>query len=412
MIRAHLVAVGTELLLPGRQDTNSIWLRDRLLDLGVQVGGVSVVGDEEAALGRVLESALREARLVVVTGGLGPTEDDITRKAVARYLRRPLRYDEGVRQGLERFFEERGRRMPENCLRQALVPAEARVLPNRVGTAPGLALEVKGALLVLLPGPPREMRPLFDEQVAPLLGRRFALSPPVIRHLRLTGVYESAVDELAAPIYQRFPEVRTTILSQPGDVELVLVGPAEAGERVEGMASELRSALGPSVYSMRGWTLEAEVAHLLGKRRLRLAVAESCTGGLLGKRLTDLPGSSEYFLGSLVCYHNDWKTRLVGVSREILETHGAVSAPVASAMALGVAQRAGAQAGLGVTGIAGPGGGTPDKPVGTVFVGAVVEGRAAVNQFQFRGERDIVRFQAAQAALDMLRRLLLAPPKS
>ena len=227
MARAHLIAVGSELLLPGREDTNTAWLRERLFANGIPVAATSVIGDDETALVRLLETVAAGAQIVLLTGGLGPTEDDITKKALARCLRKGVRYDEKVKERLEGFYAARGLKMPENNLRQALVPMGARVLENRVGTAPGIQMEERGTLYILLPGPPREMQPMFDEQVLPLLRQKFGARTLPRRHLRLTGLPESAVDQIAAPVYKKFKDIQTTILSKPGDIELIMIAPAE-----------------------------------------------------------------------------------------------------------------------------------------------------------------------------------------
>ena len=314
MARAHLIAVGSELLLPGREDTNTAWLRERLFTNGIPVAATSVIGDDETALVRLLETVAAGAQIVLLTGGLGPTEDDITKKALARCLRKGVRYDEKVKERLEGFYAARGLKMPENNLRQALVPMGARVLENRVGTAPGIQMEERGTLYFLLPGPPREMQPMFEEQVLPLLLQKFGDRALPRRHLRLTGLPESAVDQIAAPVYKKFKDIQTTILSKPGDIELIMIAPAEPGgpESLDRLVQELQTALHEFIYSADGEPLEVVVGRLLRERRLTLSVAESCTGGLLAKRVTDVPGSSAYFLGGAVCYNNALKTQLAG----------------------------------------------------------------------------------------------------
>jgi nicotinamide-nucleotide amidase len=410
MVRAHLIAVGSELLLPNREDSNTVWLRERLFEHGIPVAATSVIGDDETALVRLLETVAPGAQLILVTGGLGPTEDDITKKALARCLRRSLRYDERVKERLEGFYAARGMKMPENNLRQALVPMGSRVLENRVGTAPGILMEDRGTLYALLPGPPREMQPMFDGQVLPLLRQKFGARSLPRRHLRLTGLPESAADQIAAPVYKKYKEIQTTILSKPGDIELILIGSGEAGaaETLDRLVQELHAVLHEYIYSTDGEPLEVAVGRLLKERRLTLSVAESCTGGLLAKRLTDVPGSSAYFLGGVVCYSNALKTQLAGVLPEILTKHGAVSSTTASALAAGIRRVSGSAASIAVTGIAGPSGGTPDKPVGLVYIGVTLGEKVVVKKFHFHGDRERVRFQSAQMGLEVLRRLLLA----
>jgi nicotinamide-nucleotide amidase len=404
-----LIAIGSELLYPGHDDANAIHLKSRLFEIGIQVECISAVGDEEATLLQVLESIPATVRLVIMTGGMGPTEDDITKKAVARYLNRTLQYNEEVKQGLEEFFAARRRSMPENCLRQALIPQGGRVLKNLVGTAPGIVMEDKNRLYMMLPGPPREMQPMFEKQVLPVLLRRFGKPVFCRRHLRMTGISESALDQQAAPVYKRYPEIQTTVLSRPGDIELIFTGRnEECDARLELLCDEIRATLGRYVYSEDGLPLEEELARLLTARRATMCVAESCTGGLLAKRMTDIPGSSSYFLGGIVCYSNESKIAQVGVPRDIIERHGAVSPATAAALAAAVKIRFGAETALSITGIAGPTGGTDEKPVGLVYIGAVVGECREVKKFQFYGDRDMVRYQSSQAALDILRRMLLA----
>ena len=410
MARAHLIAVGSELLLPGREDTNTAWLRERLFAHGIPVAATSVIGDDETALVRLLETVAAGAQIVLLTGGLGPTEDDITKKALARCLRKGVRYDEKVKERLESFYASRGLKMPENNLRQALVPMGARILENRVGTAPGIQMEERGTLYFLLPGPPREMQPMFDEQVLPVLQQKFGARALPRRHLRLTGLPESAVDQIAAPVYKKYKDIQTTILSKPGDIELIMIAPAEPGgpEALDRLVQELQAALHEFIYSSDGEPLEAVVGRLLRERRLTLSVAESCTGGLLAKRVTDVPGSSAYFLGGAVCYNNALKTQLAGVLPEILTKHGAVSSTTASALAAGIKRQTGSGAAIAVTGIAGPTGGTPDKPVGLVYIGVVLGEKVVVKKFHFFGDRERIRYQGSQMGLEVLRRMLLS----
>lgn len=411
MLKAYLLIVGSELLLPGKADTHSSYLRDRLFELGIPLQGYCVAGDDENALIAQLDVASRSACLVILTGGLGPTEDDVTRKAVARFLRKSLRYDERVREQLEQFFAERQRQMPDNNLRQALVPVGSRVLPNRVGTAPGLHLEERGCHYLLLPGPPKELEPMFAEQVAPWLAQKFGQRPIRQRFFRLTGIPESAADQIASPIYRRYPEVNTTILSKPGDIEFILTALAETGApsgSLDRLAGELESALVNYIYSTDNIPMEEVIGRLLLERRASLSVAESCTGGLLAKRLTDVPGSSAWFKGGVVCYSNELKAKLVGVPPEIVEKYGAVSSNVAITLAAGIRHKTGTDLAVGITGIAGPGGATPEKPVGLVYIGLALGEKITVKKFQFYGDRERIRFQATQMAMEIIRRALLA----
>jgi nicotinamide-nucleotide amidase len=410
-MNACILAIGSEMLTPFRVDTNSLFITERLNAIGYDVRLKAVVADDIDELARVIEGALAWADVIVVTGGLGPTEDDITRDAVARVLDTPLDLDEAIVERLRERFAKRGMTMPEINRRQAMVPRGATVLPNANGTAPGLWLERGKTAIVLLPGPPREMKPMLEtligERLAPRSGGRGLFR----RVLKIAGRAESDVDAQVQPVYGKWTKqavpISTTILAVLVQIELHLTAAAEhradADAVLEAAVAELRNALGASVFSDDGRNLEVVVGDLLRERTLTIAVAESCTGGLLASRLTDVPGSSDYVERGVVCYSNRAKTELVGVPEEMIREHGAVSEPVAQAMAAGIRARAGTNIGIGITGIAGPGGGTAEKPVGTVAVAVVGDEETRVRTFQFLGGRDMVKFQAAQSALNMTR---------
>jgi nicotinamide-nucleotide amidase len=403
--------VGSEMLTPFRVDTNSLFITERLNAIGCDVRLKAVVGDDVGELARLLEEALAWAGLIVITGGLGPTEDDITRDAVARVLGVGLDVDEQVLDHIRDRFARRGMTMPEINRRQAMVPRGATVLPNPNGTAPGLWLEKGSAAIVLLPGPPREMKPMLESVIAERLATRTGGAGLFRRVLKITGRAESDVDAQAQPVYGKWTAqavpINTTILAVLGQIELHLTAQAmsrtDADGALDPAVRELQDALGPSVYSVDGRSLEAVVGDLLRERKLTIAVAESCTGGLLSSRLTDVPGSSDYVERGVVCYSNRAKTELAGVPEALIDEHGAVSEPVARAMAEGIRSRAGTNIGVGVTGIAGPGGGTPQKPVGTVAIAVAADEDVRVRTFQFIGPREMVKFQAAQSALNMTR---------
>jgi nicotinamide-nucleotide amidase len=414
MKHACIIAVGTEMLTPFRVDTNSLFITERLNAIGVDVRLKVVAGDDVEELAGMFRHALSWAHVIAVTGGLGPTEDDITRDALARVLQAPLDVDESIVERIRSRFARRGMSMPEINRRQAMVPRGAIVLPNPNGTAPGIFIEHAQSAIVLLPGPPREMKPMFEAVVAERLAPRAGGAALFRRVLRITGRTESDVDMHAQPIYsgwlsQRVP-ISTTILAVLGQIELHLTARAES--RAEGDAAldaaieQLREVLGESIYSADGQQLEAVVGNLLRSRGLTIAVAESCTGGLLASRLTDVPGSSDYVDRGVVCYSNRAKAEMVGVPQALIEEHGAVSEPVARAMAEGMQRRSAARVSAGITGIAGPGGGTPEKPVGTVAIAVRVDAEERVRTFQFVGAREQVKFQAAQAAMNMLRLML------
>jgi nicotinamide-nucleotide amidase len=414
-MKACIVAVGSEMLTPFRVDTNSLAITERLNSIGYDVRMKAVVADDVDELADVVRSALGWADLIVITGGLGPTEDDITRDAVARVVQVPLDIDERIVDRIRERFKRRGLVMPEINRRQAMIPRGATVLENPNGTAPGLWLEHGRTTIILLPGPPREMTPMFDEVVRSRLAPAAGAAGVFRRALKITGRTESDVDATVQPIYSRWTgqpiPISTTILATLGQIELHLSAQsrdrAGAHDALDAAVRELLQALGPAVYSTDDRTLEMVVGELLHERGLTIAVAESCSGGLLASRLTDVPGSSNYLERGVVCYSNRSKIEMLGVPEVLIQQHGAVSEPVAEAMADGIRARAGTNVGIGITGIAGPGGGTPEKPVGTVCIAVVVDGQRWVRTFPFFGGREMVKFQSTQAAMNMLRLMLL-----
>jgi nicotinamide-nucleotide amidase len=413
---AEIVAVGSELLTAFRLDTNSLFLTGRLNGLGIEVRRKTVVGDDRAGIRDALEGALARTDLVILTGGLGPTDDDLTREVVAEALGLALEEDATVTEGIRRRFAARQLVMPENNRRQAMVPRGAVVLENVNGTAPGLLIERGRKMILLLPGPPGELQPMADALVAGPLGSRAGRRRLARRVLRVTGRTESHVEQAVQPIYSRWrawhPPIETTILAAPGQIELHLTAGAEdeiaAGGVLEVATAELAAVLGADLFSTDGRTLEEVVGNLCRARGLSLAVGESCTGGLVASRLTDVPGSSAFFIFGVVAYSNESKTAALGVPAETIQLHGAVSKPVAVALAEGARRRGRADVGVGVTGIAGPGGGSAHKPVGTVVI--AVAGPAnglSVRSYSFPGGRSQVKHQASQGALDLVRRALL-----
>jgi nicotinamide-nucleotide amidase len=413
-LKACIVAVGSELLTPFRVDTNSLAITERLNAIGFDVRLKALVGDDVDELARVLGAALGTVDLIVTTGGLGPTEDDVTRDAVALVLDVPLEMDEAIAARIQARFAERGLQMPEINRRQALVPRGATVLENRRGSAPGLWIERGGTAVLVLPGPPREMTPMLEAVIEERLAGRTAGSGLFRRVVRITGRTESDVDSKVQPIYSRWltqpVPIATTILAVSGQIELHLTALAPSRGDADGPLSEaigeLQAVLGSAIYSIDGRPLEAVVGDLLRRAGRTIAAAESCTGGLLMSRLTDVPGSSAYVDRGVVCYSDHAKVDLLGVPAELIAEHGAVSEPVARAMAEGVRGLAGSDVGIGITGIAGPGGGTPEKPVGTVAIAVSIAENLWVRTFNFFGGRDMVKFQSTQAAMNMLRLML------
>ncbi len=411
---AAIIAVGSELLTPEKIDTNSLFITQVLNDLGIAVAFKAIVGDHRSELASHVAHALQRHRVLILTGGLGPTDDDLTREVVAGQLGLPMHEDAAIVEAIEQRFASRGWTMPAVNRRQALVPQGAAVLANPNGTAPGLWLEHDGAVIALLPGPPREMKPMMEGEVRTRLAARAGDTRLFRRLVRVSGKGESAVEEIAQPIYSRWllqqPPIETTILAGLGQVELHLVlqsiDAPGANAALEVAVSELTHALGQDVVSTDGTALEAAVGNLLRERGWRVALAESCTGGLATSRLTDVAGSSDYVERSIVAYSNQAKVDLLGVSASLIAAHGAVSEPVAAAMAEGIRDRARVNVGVGITGIAGPGGGSLDKPVGTVCI-AVAGTVTRVRTFRFPGGREMVKAMSANWALDLLRRHLL-----
>ena len=410
-LTAEIIAIGSELLAPDRTDTNSLWLTEQLNRLGIEVKLKTVVGDDDARLEETIKDAAKRSKVVITTGGLGPTEDDITRKVTARALGRRLLLDEDLLAEIRQRFQSFGLAMPERNSRQAMVIEDAEVLPNPNGTAPGMFIDHKGTAIALLPGPPREMKPMFENHVANRLMSRAGSQRVVRRMLRVAGMGESAVDEKIAPIYSQYENPQTTILFNQSEIEIHLTARGrtenDAEALLDRLSEQIEERLGNSVFAFAGETMEQVVGLKLSVGGYTLAVAESCTGGLLSQRITDVPGSSKYFIEGVVTYSNDAKMRTLGVEPVLLLEHGAVSGPVAEAMAEGIRERADTDFGLAITGIAGPGGGTEEKPVGLVYIAIASESGTEHRKLTIPGDRHLVRWRASQAALDLLRRRLI-----
>jgi nicotinamide-nucleotide amidase len=415
LLTAEIIAVGTELLTPTRLDTNSLFITKCLAEYGITVRTKAVVGDSRDDLRAVFSSALTRTDVVVLTGGLGPTDDDLTRDVVAETLGRPMRQDPEVVERLRSRFARRGLQMPDINLRQALVPEGAVIVPNPNGTAPGLWLEHDQRVVVLLPGPPRELKPMMESLARERLTGRAGPSRVMTRVLRIAGQGESHAEEVARPFFALWRSeargIDATTLAAPGSIDFHLSLRSEdasvGSARLEAAMRELAQAFGEDAYAQDEDSMEEVVGNLLRDRRYTVAAAESCTGGLLTSRLTDVPGSSAYVQLSIVAYSNAAKTALLGVPAALITTHGAVSEPVAVSMAEGVRVRAGSTIGVGITGIAGPDGGTPDKPVGTVAIAVDGPWGTHVRTRALLGGREHIKFWATQAALDDVRRLLL-----
>jgi len=411
MLTAEIIAIGSELLAPTRTDTNSLWLTEQLNRIGIEVKLKTIVGDDDARLEEAIRDAVKRSRVVITTGGLGPTEDDVTRKVAARALGRRLVLDDRVLREIRSRFAQYKLAMPERNSRQAMVIDGAEVLDNPNGSAPGLFIEHENCAIALLPGPPREMKPMFETSVRRRLAEKSGEMRFARRILRVAGMGESAIDEKIAPIYLRYENPQTTILFNSSEVEIHLSAHArtedDAEKLLDDLSEKIELELRDAIFAFRGETMEEVVGLKLSVGGFTLAVAESCTGGLIAQRLTDVAGSSKYFVEGVVTYSNSAKTRLLGVDPKLILAEGAVSSAVAEAMAEGVRERAGTDFGLAVTGIAGPDGGTDEKPVGLVYIALADDAHTEHRKLNLPGDRHLVRWRASQAVLDLLRRRLI-----
>lgn len=401
-MRAHLICSGTELLLGQTVNTNATYLGRELAKLGIDLYTIVTVGDNLARLSEAIRQGGKGADLVLVSGGLGPTEDDITRDALAKALDIPLVHHEGARQVVGRFFQSRGKEIPEVNSRQFVAPPGARILDNPFGTAPGIYYEHRETTYVLLPGPPRELIPMFENELLPLLKEQAGGMVTLSRVLKVAGIGEPAAEEkIKDLLHSANPTVAPTV--KRGEVHLRITAKAPGRQAalalIEPVEREIRQRLGEYLFGRDEETLEEVVAKLLRRQGLTVAVAESCTGGLLAHRLTNIPGSSGYFQLGTVVYHNRWKEELLGVPGEVLQKYGAVSRETAEAMARGIREKAGTSIGIGITGIAGPCGGTADKPVGLVYLGLDWQGQVSVWREQWVGSRQDIKWSSTQWAL-------------
>lgn len=414
-MKIEIIAIGSELLTPFFQDTNSLYLAQRLNDMGLEVSLKTIVGDDRENLLFSIKKALAFSDLIMAMGGLGPTDDDKTREAFAEVLKRKLVFKKEILKKIEERFRRRGMAMPASNKKQAYIIEGSEILENKNGTAPGLWLETGQKKIVLLPGPPHELVPMFEESVWPRL-KEFGRGFMARRTLKITGLTESEVEGSILDCYPQTKDLNLTVLAYPGQIEIHLAGYSkknqkEAARKIQKLKNKIQERLKENVFSTSGEELEQIVGNLLRERRETLATAESCTGGLLSHRLTNIPGSSDYFLQGLIVYSNMAKNQCLGVPLELIQKHGAVSPEVAQAMARGVRQKAKANYGLAITGIAGPSGGTKEKPVGLVYTALAWDGGMDVKKNIFLGKRELIKFQSSQKALDMLRRFLLPQQK-
>jgi nicotinamide-nucleotide amidase len=414
-MRVELLSVGTELLLGQIVDTNAAYLAGKLSELGISVYHKTTVGDNAERLAAALRISLGRSDVVLATGGLGPTEDDITAAAVAEVMEVGLVKDEATAERIRSFARFRGVKLLDSLLKQALVPRGAQVIPNPVGTAPGFIISRESKTVITLPGVPTEMRAMAEQSVFPYLADRVeegAASVIVSRLLRIAGMGESQAEAEISDLIRQQTNPTIAPLAKTHEVFLRVTARAPnraaAEQMIAPVEAEIRERLGGHVYGADDESLEAVVGDMLSDAGLTLAVAESCTGGLIGHRITNVPGSSDYFVASVTAYSNDTKTRLLGVAEDTLRQYGAVSAATAAAMAEGVRTALGADIGLAVTGIAGPGGGTPEKPVGLVYLGLADDSETTTEELRLRGDRPMIKERAAQMALYLLYRALRA----
>ena len=415
---AETIAIGSELLVGGRSDSNSLFIADALAAIGIEVRFKTIVGDDQSDIAGVLTTACRRAGIVIMTGGLGPTVDDCTREAIAAVTGFRLARRKEAFEGMRARLAQWGRTPNKGQLRQALIPSTATVLPNPVGSAPGFAIAWKGAHIVALPGVPSEMKAMMEQSVVQLLVARLDRSAqarphPITRVIFHTwGLPESDVDAKLQGLIQKRTPIALGLLASPTGVLVSLTTKAHQSIKepvLQSLAEGVRTRLREWIYAEGQETLEEVVGRLLRRQKLTVAVAESCTGGLIGYRLTQVPGSSAYVDRGALCYSNQAKTDMLGVPVRLIEQHGAVSREVAEAMARGMRDRAGVSVALSVTGIAGPGGATETKPVGLVYIGLNgSNGDVTSKECRFHGDRSMIRQRAAQAALDVLRRWLIA----
>ena len=408
MKNAYIISTGSELLLGTTLDSNSVFLASRLMEMGIKVIGKITVGDNQEQLSRAFQVGVESADIVISTGGLGPTFDDLTKIVASEIMGCSLVLWPEEEERLRKWFAKRERPMPEINLRQAMFPAEAIVLANSKGTAPGMYLRKNAKIMILLPGPPREMQNMYLNEVEPLLKKDFANDLPKIirRTIKIMGLGESQVEERLGDLMNCPEGISMALLATAGEVHIRLAGEAanDGSRLLSDFATRIARKMGRNVFGLDDETLVAKTAGLLISKGKKLAVAESCTGGLLGKMITDKPGSSEYFWGGVISYSNESKQRILGVREDTLQKYGAVSQETAGEMAQGIRRISGADVALAITGIAGPEGGSIDKPVGLVYIALAYDNGCDVKECRFGLGRDLIRILSAKSALDFLRR--------
>lgn len=411
-MNAEIISIGSEHLLGEIINTDAPYLCQRLATLGIEMERESTIGDDEKGIASSLEEALKRVKMVITIGGLGPTPDDITKKVIARVAEEQLVLHEGILSEIEGKFKEEKKSMPSDNIKQAFLPRDSHPLKNRIGIAPGFILETRNRIIVALPGPYNELVPMFEEEVIPYLKERFKVREVIKSFvLRTTGLPESKVAEELKDIMKKSKNPQVSLLAHENIVDIRLTakaGDEKTGEKLnEGMEKRIEKRLGNYIFGTGKQTLEEVIGYLLYMRKKTIAVAESCTGGLISHRLTNVPGSSNYFLGSVVAYSNKMKRDRLGVKKTTLEKYGAVSEKVAGEMAKEIKKLTRSDFGLGITGIAGPTGATEEKPIGLVYIALAYKDKIETREFNLRGEREVIKAKAANAALDIVRRHLL-----
>lgn len=408
-MRAEIISIGTELLLGHIVNTNAAFLSRKLAEIGIDVYHQTTVGDNPERLEEAVKKAALRCDIVIASGGLGPTIDDITIPAIAKLIKRRLILNRAILKDVKSYFLSKKVKFPKESVRQAYIPQGVKWIKNNVGTAPGIITDYLGKKLILLPGPPREIGPMFENDITPYLeklrGRGWVT---LSRSIKTTGLAESQVNGIVKDLLALKPPTTVGIYATLRQVELKIMSKQKnmkaARREISKIERKIRSRLKDRIFGYDDDTLEGAAGKLLAEKRLTIATAESCTGGLLASRITDINGSSDYFLMGAITYSNASKVEVLGIPAELIRWHGAVSEPVALAMAKLVRLKAGADVGVGITGIAGPAGGTNKKPVGLVYIALATSGKTAVNEYLFKGTRKEVKFQATQAALDLIRR--------
>lgn len=409
-MKAEIIAIGTEILLGDIVNSNAQYLAQELAALGIDMYYQQVVGDNETRILHAFDKAYSHCDIIITTGGLGPTDDDLTKEVAAKYFNKQLHPDQVSIEKLKSYFKFRQRKMTENNLKQGLIPEGAIVINNNNGTAPGVIIEENNKIMIILPGPPREMKPMFEETVRPYLQKK-SDSILVSKMIKILGIGESAVAETVKDLMDA--QTNPTIAPYAKEVGVMLRVTAKAENKEEALSliapieDEIKRRLGDNVYATEDISIEDVVAKLLIERKLTIATAESCTGGMIAGTLINYPGISEVFLEGAVTYSNEAKHKRLGVKNETLDKYGAVSEETAREMAIGIANAAGTDVSIVTTGIAGPDGGSEEKPVGLVYIGVYVKGQVTVERHVFNGNRSRIRLQATITGLDMLRRILI-----